>query len=347
MASSGEAGAIAAILSVIGNAVGAGISQSANDKIDDKLAEMALDFQRLNGNQPQYGARGFGYIPYSEDFDYSEYKPKYYEKPEDITFELLKRDPKTRQQILDAIAEMKVSSDSNIKSKGDMARELSRMQTQQELGSNLRNIAESMRSTGRGGSGLDSSMRAAAAQEAANRQYAGGLKSATDSQQERLDALKGYLTALSGNESTDLDVQNKYNQDLNRVRTDNLLRRIDTNRRNTDIENNAWDKNFEASRYKNEQNNRARHENYQHAVDQLLQKHGIIRERSALDASNAANWGGVVKSAGNSFASAIGNAGGGSSGYSAPNVGQAGGNSEGSGEGQINLADYELVKKKK
>lgn len=167
------------------------------------------------------------------------FNPEKYGLPADISFETLKRDPATRQKLMNAIEDYRKMADQNISSQGDLDRAASTMDAEQGAAARSAGIRTMMQSSGRGGSGLEYGLQDQENQAAANRRYMGGLQAANNAQTERLNALKGYSSALAQDENTDLGLQEKNATTINTFNKINRERKDNINKWNTDLTNDA------------------------------------------------------------------------------------------------------------
>lgn len=277
---------IGAVVAAGAAAASAGIASKANSEMSDRLQQMGIDIK----NVP---------LPELTKLYLQEINPDLHNVPADVIFEIVKRDPKTRDTISNAIYDIKQQSLQSTDTRADAERRMAAMEANRQAGADINAIRSSMAARGRGGSGLEATLSAIAAQQGANRQYMGGLRSASDAQNERLMALKAYKDALSADEAFDVGIQGQNANTLNQQRRYNADRQQAARDRNVDLLNQAKILNNQNRQNMAAFNNSVSQSDFANRMGRVNAVNNIGQEQNKVTAKEAANWGDFANRIGN------------------------------------------------
>lgn len=277
---------IGAVVAAGAAAASAGISSKANSDINERLQQMGIDIKNIP-------------LPELTKLYLQEINPELHNVPADVIFEIVKRDPQTRNNISNAIMDIKQQSLESTDTKSDAERRMASMEANRQAGADINAIRSSMAARGRGGSGLEATLSAIAAQQGANRQYMGGLRSASDAQNERLMALKAYRDALSADEAFETGLQSQNAGTINQQRRYNADRQQSARDRNIDLINQAKILNNQNAQNMAAFNNNVLQSNFSNKMGQVNAVNNIGQEQNKVTAKEAANWGDFANRIGN------------------------------------------------
>lgn len=277
---------VAAGITAAGAITSAAIANSGSGTIAERLQNLGIDIDNVN-------------LPETEKAKLRKFTPEEYDIPPELKMAIAKRDPSFRNKVRDTLNEMRANADQAIDSKADASRRMAIMEADQAAGARTNQIRDEMASRGRSASGMEFGLMGQEAQQAANRRMMGGLASASQAGQERMQSLKDYRESLANEENRTIGLDRELAADENAANIFNDQRVRSYRDKNKDLRNSAAMSNIQQEQFNSDYNNRLNQQKFDNRLKKIGMTGDIANRLNSNTASNAANWGQMAGTIGN------------------------------------------------